>query len=85
MAGGGGLVRELPFLAPATVSLLSDRRTTAPYGLQGGAAGQVGRNTLIRADGSEHPLPGKVTLDVAAGERVRIETPGGGGWGPAQE
>ena len=85
MAGGGGLVRELTFLAPATVSLLSDRRTTAPYGLQGGAVGQTGQNTLIRADGSEHLLPGKVTLDVAAGERVRIETPGGGGWGPAQE
>ncbi len=83
--GGAGLVRELTFLAPATVSLLSDRRTTAPYGLQGGAVGQTGQNTLIRADGSEHLLPGKVTLDVAAGERVRIETPGGGGWGPAQE
>jgi N-methylhydantoinase B len=63
------------------VSLLTERRTIAPYGLAGGQPGATGRNTLIRADGSEHPLPAKGTLTLAAGDRLRIETPGGGGWG----
>jgi N-methylhydantoinase B len=79
--GGAGLVREIEFLAPVTVSLLTERRTRSPYGLAGGAAGASGRNIHIRQDGSEQPLPGKVTLQLAAGERLRIETPGGGGWG----
>lgn len=79
--GGAGLVREVEFLAPVRISLLTERRTTPPYGLHGGASGLKGRNTLIRADGSEHALPGKVTLYVEAGDRLRIETPGGGGYG----
>jgi N-methylhydantoinase B len=79
--GGAGLVREIEFLAPVTVSLLTERRTIAPYGLAGGQPGATGRNTLLRADGSEHPLPAKGTLTLAAGDRLRIETPGGGGWG----
>lgn len=80
--GGAGLVREVQFLLPVTVSLLTERRTLAPYGLQGGAPGAPGRNTLIQADGSEHPLPGKATLHLQPGDCLRIETPGGGGWGP---
>jgi N-methylhydantoinase B len=82
--GGEGLIREVEFLAPASISLLTERRTTQPYGLHGGAPGAAGRNTLIRADGSEHPLPGKVSLQVAAGDCLRIETPGGGGYGAAE-
>jgi N-methylhydantoinase B/oxoprolinase/acetone carboxylase alpha subunit len=69
-------VRELEFLRPLHVSILSERRTRAPFGLAGGAPGARGRNFL---DGRE--LAGKVELDAAAGARLRIETPGGGGYG----
>ena len=79
-AGGEGLVREYELLADASVTVLSERRTLAPYGAQGGKPGGKGRNTLIR-DGREEPLPGKVQLTLRAGDRLRIETPGGGGYG----
>jgi 5-oxoprolinase (ATP-hydrolysing) len=75
-AGGDGLVRELEFLRPMTVAILSERRLRAPFGLQGGAPGATGRNLL---DGEL--LPGRATLAVRAGQRLRIETPGGGGAG----
>ncbi len=78
--GGDGLVREIEFLAPAQLTLLTERRREPPYGLRGGDAGQTGRNTLIRR-GSATALPGKTTLTVHAGDRVRVTTPGGGGWG----
>jgi N-methylhydantoinase B/oxoprolinase/acetone carboxylase alpha subunit len=78
--GGEGLVREYELLADASVTVLSERRTLAPYGAQGGKPGGKGRNTLIR-DGREEPLPGKVELSLRAGDRLRIETPGGGGFG----
>ena len=81
--GGDGVVREIRFLEPMTVSVLSGRRTVAPHGLAGGAAGAPGRNTLVRADGTDVDLGGTAVLDVAAGDRLRIETPGGGGYGPA--
>ncbi len=74
--GGDGLVRELEFLEPMRVSLLSDRRTLAPFGLHGGAPGARGRNTH---DGRD--VGGKSSFSVRAGARVRIETPGGGGFG----
>lgn len=79
--GGHGLLREVEFLAPATVSLLTERRASAPYGLQGGAPGTPGRNTLILPDGAEQILPAKTTVELEAGQTLRIETPGGGGWG----
>ena len=75
-AGGDGLVREIEFLAPASVSLLTERRSHPPWGIEGGKPGKQGRNLL---NGRE--LPGKVALEVVAGDRLRIETPGGGGWG----
>jgi N-methylhydantoinase B len=78
--GGDGVVREFEFRAPAEVTILSDRRVRGPYGLAGGAAGKPGRNVLIRA-GKSKRLPGKVRLSVQPGDRLRIETPGGGGWG----
>ncbi len=81
--GGRGLIKELEFLAPATVTLLTERRSLAPAGRQGGGAGLPGRNRLRGADGLERDLPAKVTLRVAAGDRLTVETPGGGGWGPA--
>ena len=79
-AGGDGILRELEFLAPAEVTVLSDRRQRAPYGLQGGAPGSTGRNTLIRA-GKSRILPGKTRFDAVPGDILRIETPGGGGFG----
>jgi N-methylhydantoinase B len=78
--GGDGLVREVLFLEPVTASLLTERRVLAPYGLHGGAGGLPGRNTLVR-DGQETALPGKMIVELQAGDALRIETPGGGGWG----
>jgi N-methylhydantoinase B len=74
--GGDGLVREITFLGPAQVTLLTERRAIAPWGLGGGEAGAVGVNRL---NGRE--LPAKVSLAVETGDRLLIETPGGGGWG----
>jgi N-methylhydantoinase B len=79
--GGDGIVRELELLCDADVTLLSDRRKHGPYGLQGGADAAPGRNVVIREDGSEHPIPEKGSVRLKRGERVRIESPGGGGWG----
>ncbi|MBP9500824.1 MAG: hydantoinase B/oxoprolinase family protein [Candidatus Promineofilum sp.] len=79
-AGGEGLVRSIRFLAPATVTITSDRRRRGPYGLARGEGGAPGSNTLITGDESV-PLPGKATLAVRPGDIVRLETPGGGGWG----
>ena len=79
--GGDGSVREIEVLSAARMSLLSDRRKRAPYGLQGGADGAVGRAFIIRADGSKEQLASKGSWDLRAGDRVRIETPGGGGFG----
>ncbi len=78
--GGEGLVREYEFLASVRATVLSDRRTHAPWGAAGGGPGGMGRNTLIRAD-RDTVLPGKVELHLEPGDRLRIETPGGGGWG----
>ncbi len=78
--GGDGLVRALEFLEPMTVSLLTERRVVPPYGLRGGQPGACGRNRLERTDGSVLELPGKVTLDVRAGDVLVVETPGGGGF-----
>ena len=74
--GGDGLIREFEFLAPTTVTLLTERRTHAPWGLLGGESGQSGDNLH---DGSA--LPPKVSFEIEAGERLTMETPGGGGWG----
>jgi len=82
--GGDGLVRELELLAPAQVTLLTERRRFAPYGLSGGGDGACGRTLLFEpgAQGeSARELPGKCNIFVARGARVRIESPGGGGWG----
>jgi N-methylhydantoinase B len=78
--GGDGIVREVEFLSPAEASLLCDRRRIGPYGLAGGAAGARGKNILLRA-GRTRLLPSKISLRVEPGDRLRVETPGGGGWG----
>jgi N-methylhydantoinase B len=83
-AGGCGLERVVRFLAPAQVTLLSERRRLAPWGLGGGGPGARGENRLVAADGSQRRLPSKGSFRVAAGDRLVIATPGGGGWGDAQ-
>jgi len=80
-AGGEGLVREYEVLCDTTVTVLSERRTSRPYGARGGEPGASGRNTLLRADGTEVRLPGKFREELRAGDRLRVETPGGGGYG----
>jgi len=113
--GGCGIVRELEFLQPLTVSLITSRRVTSPYGADGGGAGQPGSNAWIRGAGGKGvkrdtgvrycwqeirfppalrpgyrttiplgvvtPLGPTATFEAAVGDRLRIETPGGGGWG----
>ncbi|TDJ21365.1 MAG: 5-oxoprolinase [Deltaproteobacteria bacterium] len=79
--GGDGLVRRYAFQAPATVSLLTERRTCAPYGLEGGAPGAPGRNEVQRRDGRREVVGGRATVSVEAGDELCIETPGGGGFG----
>ena len=79
--GGEGIVREIEFSADATVTLMGERRVTRPWGLMGGLPGARGEDWLIKRSGEAELLPGKVTLDVRAGDRLRVLTPGGGGWG----
>jgi N-methylhydantoinase B len=83
-AGGLGIRREYEFLAPATVTLNSERRRYAPYGLRGGGPGRVGVNRLV-TDGVETELGAKASVQVQPGDRLVIETPGGGGWGKSTE
>ena len=79
--GGHGLVRQFRFQDTTTVSMLSERRHAAPWGLQGGAPGRRGTNRLHRADGRADELPGKFTTVCQPGDILHIATPGGGGWG----
>ena len=79
--GGDGVVRALCFRQAATAAILSGRRTTAPFGLEGGAPGQPGCNSLVRADGTAEQLGAVAEVKVAPGDRIIIETPGGGGFG----
>lgn len=79
-AGGDGVVRRLRFLAPAQVTLVTERRREAPWGLAGGENGAVGENRLWRA-GRARRLPGKRTFHVDAGDAVEVRSPGGGGYG----
>lgn len=82
--GGDGLIREIELLAPSQVTLLADRRVSAPYGLYGGAAGKTGISSLME-NNHRTELPGKCNVQVAAGSVLRIDTPGGGGWGHTGE
>ena len=79
--GGDGLLREIELLTEAEVSVLADRRRFPPYGLAGGRPGACGRTSVLRADGRVEELPGKCNFRAHPGDVVRIETPGGGGWG----
>jgi N-methylhydantoinase B len=78
--GGDGIVREIEVTTPARITLLADRRIFRPYGLAGGEAGAAGRSILLSGTESKE-LPGKCSLEAKSGDIIRIETPGGGGWG----
>jgi N-methylhydantoinase B len=78
--GGDGLIREIEFLTRVRGSILSDRRRFSPYGLQGGKPGKPGKNSL-RIGNQVKSLPSKVVFEAPPGSTIRIETPGGGGWG----
>ena len=80
--GGDGIIRELELLTEAEATILSDRRRFAPYGLAGGLPGRTGRTTLFGA--GRRRLPSKCRFRVRAGERILVETPGGGGWGSSK-
>lgn len=79
--GGNGVIRRIQFREPMTAAILSSHRTVPPYGLKGGQPGAVGRNWVLRADGSVEELAGKAEVQMAASDRLVIETPGGGGYG----
>lgn len=79
--GGDGVVREFEFLEPLTVSLLTQHRLSGAYGFEGGGDGSRGKQTLLRADGSSEVLPSSTSLRVEPGDRLVMETPGGGGAG----
>ncbi|MFG0330636.1 MAG: hydantoinase B/oxoprolinase family protein [Phycisphaerales bacterium] len=83
--GGDGIIREFTFLRPLRLSLLSQRRIFPPKGMAGGGPGLTGRQTLFRANGTVEHLAGIDGRMVAPGDRLRIETPGGGGYGPVRD
>ncbi len=79
-AGGDGLIREFEFLQSAEVTLITERRVHAPWGLAGGRSGKPGRNLL-----DDRELPSKISLQVEPGQVLTIETPGGGGYGSQEQ
>jgi N-methylhydantoinase B/oxoprolinase/acetone carboxylase alpha subunit len=82
--GGEGLVREYEMLCEAEVTVLSERRRERPWGVRGGGPGGAGRNVVVWNDGRVEEVGSKVRLRLSPGDRLRIETPGGGGYGPAR-
>jgi 5-oxoprolinase (ATP-hydrolysing) len=79
--GGDGTVRRMRFLETMTAAILSNRRRVPPYGLEGGAAGELGRNRIERTDGSRTELAATGEAPMQPGDVFVIETPGGGGFG----
>ncbi|MCG8551320.1 MAG: hydantoinase B/oxoprolinase family protein, partial [Desulfobacterales bacterium] len=79
--GGNGLVREVEFLDPLNVAILSERRVFAPYGLEGGEPGEKGVNIFMKKEGISIAMGAKNEIPAQPGERIRILTPGGGGFG----
>jgi N-methylhydantoinase B len=79
--GGDGVIREIEVLTDCDVTLLADRRSRGPWGLAGGSEGTVGKASILHSDGSVELMSGKFSARLRPGERIRIETPGGGGCG----
>jgi N-methylhydantoinase B len=82
--GGDGIVREIEVLTDCEVTLLAERRSRGPWGLAGGSDGAPGTASVIRGDGSAEKMPGKFSTRLRKGERIRIESPGGGAMGITQ-
>lgn len=80
-SGGNGVIRRIKFLEPMTANILSNHRRVPPFGLNGGEAGQVGRNWIQRQDGTQENLDSTATVEMQSGDVFVIETPGGGGFG----
>ena len=83
--GGDGVIRQIEFLAPMHTAILANRRRVPPFGLAGGAPGACGRNAIVRLDGRVEELAATAAADLAAGDTFLIETPGGGGYGKADQ
>ena len=83
--GGDGVVREIRVLAPLSLSLLSQHRIESPYGLDGGQAGRRGDQWIVRASGDIEPIAGIAAVEMAPGDLLHLETPGGGGCGEVDE
>ncbi len=81
--GGDGIVREIEALVPVEGTVLTDRRLTRPYGLAGGSPGDSGENWVVVPGDRDYVVPPKAKFTLAPGDRLRVLTPGGGGWGPA--
>jgi len=81
--GGAGIIREIEVLTDCEVTLLADRRLRGPWGLAGGESGDAGKTCVLRRDGAVEDMPGKFSTRLQKGERIRVESPGGGGWGRA--
>jgi 5-oxoprolinase (ATP-hydrolysing) len=79
--GGDGVIRRFLFLQAMSLSILSQHRVEAPYGAAGGKAGALGTQAVVRADGAVEALSGIDGLEIEPGDRLVLETPGGGGWG----
>jgi 5-oxoprolinase (ATP-hydrolysing) len=83
--GGDGVVREITFLAPLDLSILSQRRASGPFGMAGGHEGLPGAQRLVRAGGATQELKAIVSCRVGPGDRLELKTPGGGGWGTPEK
>jgi N-methylhydantoinase B/oxoprolinase/acetone carboxylase alpha subunit len=83
--GGDGVIRQLRFLRPATVSILSERRVYSPYGMAGGGEGKRGMNLIKKADGTTETLGSREVLPAGRNDLIVIETPGGGGYGKPEK
>jgi 5-oxoprolinase (ATP-hydrolysing) len=79
--GGNGIIREILFLEPVSLSILTQHRIEKPYGLNGGESGKIGRQFIIRKNGEIEILKGVDGAELEAGDTICIETPGGGAWG----
>jgi 5-oxoprolinase (ATP-hydrolysing) len=80
-SGGDGVIREIRFLAPQSLSIMSQHRRSGPYGMKGGEEGQPGRQRILLAQGESMSLEGIASVEVGPGDCLVLETPGGGGWG----